>query len=888
MTEGRPLDPATRRYLLRTRAAMTERAGRDIRGLCLDPRWLLSSIITRPVGQVTEDLLRGDDPDLVRLGRLLERGAHLMGLSRSKTHLVNTLLLWLEAEPRFRPLFEGCVALLRRPYLRTLWRIDPSGTERTRTLRRHDAEVTSCVVSTDGKSLVTADEEGTVVIWDAGSGAFVGEADPHTLWENLGHSSDRPRSPSAWPGSNGKVSLLTEGDRLAVLTPPGLLGVWSLTGAPTPGYVIDTRVDGRHTAYLLSPGGQESFMTVSDEAFQLRSWVTGEVLLTMPRHEFSRKMAIDREGQIFVTEAESGLLDVWDLAAREHAARLRVAGSRVKIADFSVYGNLLVVGDFKGAARIWDWTRGTRLTTLTQVLGPPQIDRDAQVVRWLRRPGELAVTPIPFRRVRLAGTRAWIVSLWWTRSTFHRRYGSPVFVRLSEHMLATVINRTAPRGLSYIINHQVHVFDVRDGRALISDWGRERPINIIRGPQPDQLVVMTDTGVVETWDVASGATTFSRPAISAIGQAAASPDGSWLALPAGVDVHIVRPSEAQAPVYQEMADPIHVLADPGGRWLATFSDEPELEIWDPDTGQRKHYLTGKSNVGFRNRPRLRPFSPDGRWIGFTDLDDQILAYDAMSGRPLRGLRPVRPPAAGNASGNMVHAAAGPNGPIVVISYWGELTVWDVGAGRQLATPPSSRTTVVGDARGRWIAGIDADGQAFVWDVADGRLLSSPGPARTLVADPEGQWLYVLADHRLTVVDPYTNRRHVIRATDESRDDTAMSVTVSGDGGRCAFLRRDGGVEVLPRPGPDNPKPVLITRSRLTGLAGESHPLLSSTGRYLAVTGPIAGELELIDLGGGIPVQASVTLDGTIQDVTWLGSALAAVGEFGLRLVTLAR
>ncbi|MEU4540576.1 hypothetical protein AB0G15_37630 [Streptosporangium sp. NPDC023825] len=894
MTDDRsrpPMDEATRRFLLQTRAAMTERAGRDIRGLCLDPGWLLSSITTRPAGQVAEDLARGGDPQLVLLGRFIERGAHMVGEARSKAHRVNTMLAWLGSEPSLRPVVERCVTRLRRPYLLTLWSLGPSGDERVRTLQRHDAMVTTCAFGIEGESLATADQDGVVAIWDVATGAFVGETDPRRLWAERGHGEPpvphRERIVHISYGTPRVCLLPGTGNRLAVLTPEGLLGVWSLDGVPYPRYVLDTTLDGGTATFLLGRDDPETFLTRSGGAFRLRSWATGEVLLTMDLNGQMAATCLDEDDRLFAVEADQGLVDVWDLAERRHAARLRVGGERVQIARLAVDGALLFMTDYDDVGHVWDWTRGRRLTTVRGVFGLPQIDGRARTLRWLQHPGRLVVTPIRTGPAPMAGIGAWLASAGRDRSEDHDDYGSAVAVRLSEQVLATVITRRHLTGGSAVsFEHRVDMFDVRTGYPLTSGWGPDEVLGAAKGSGPDELVVVTTSGRVETWNLMTGGMRYSRTATGFSGAAATavSPDGSHVAVSAGGDVHLVRPSEAnaadQATAYPVIGHMLDVTADPGGRWLATLTDQIELDIWDPRTGRLRHRCSGTAPRVFRNARPFRAFSPDGRWIAVHDWDDSLLVWDAMSGWPLPGLP--------SQDADLVHVAAGPNGPVTVVRHRdGQLSAWDVATRRRIAVLPPS-TTVVGDVRGRWVAGIDADDRVFVWDLASARPLPSPGTAETVAADPAGRWLYVAGERTLTAIDPFTGGNRLLRTTDGTSDDAVVKVVPSDDGGRCAVVRGDGGIEILARPEDGSADGGLAARTRLAG----RKPMWrrSASGRLMAVADPAGGDLELIDLAAsaaGARAQASATLDGYIRGMAWLGDAAAAVvGDFGLQLVTL--
>src|SRR5262249_30456951 len=181
--------------------------------------------------------------------------------------------------------------------------------------------------------------------------------------------------------------------------------------------------------------------------------------------------------------------------------------------------------------------------------------------------------------------------------------------------------------------------------------------------------------------------------------------------------NLLRPGDQDeddaAAAYPLVGSLVDVISDPAGRWLATLTEQMELDIWDAATGRLNYRHRGTAPIEFRSSwDHLRAFSPDGRWIAVCDWDGTLLVWDASNGRPLHGL--------GLRQADLVFAAAGPNGPVVVFrEHSGTVTAWDVVTRRRLAVMPPARQ-VTGDVAGNWLGCLDEQGTAWLWYLATGQ------------------------------------------------------------------------------------------------------------------------------------------------------------------------
>jgi WD40 repeat protein len=188
----------------------------------------------------------------------------------------------------------------------------------------------------------------------------------------------------------------------------------------------------------------------------------------------------------------------------------------------------------------------------------------------------------------------------------------------------------------------------------------------------------------------------------------------------------------------------------GGRHDATGGS---VRVWDAATGRRlqsyEEHLAPVVDVRFR---------PDGRHVVSASVDATVRVWDATTGRVVAPPVVVRtPPPAANACG-----AIRPDGrEIAVGATDGTIRLWDMDTGRVRRTLTKHTGTVVGlayDRDGLRLASTSAlgpsrndarpGGELKLWDVASGRELATPrrgiGVFRRLAFSPDGHRL-VLAD-----------------------------------------------------------------------------------------------------------------------------------------------
>ncbi|MGK5682414.1 WD40 repeat domain-containing protein [Actinoplanes sp. URMC 104] len=825
------------------------------------------------MGEIVADLTLQPDPDLALLAQGVERCAHLLRDTSSRPHRVDTALASLCADPRTRSVAERCMRELGRVNLRLAWAVQPSTGSRSHTLQRHGERVVSCRFSADDRYLVSVDRGGVVILWDVASGASVAVLDSREAWADARRSAfPAARHPDVMRmqyGFEQTYTLVGGRDQLALVTSEGVLTVWSLADEIVPLYVSDTARDGYGSARFVFAVDRETFMSRSDDVLRLHSWESGTVLLTMPVDGGTARSAFNGANDRVAVEAQPGLIEIWDLAERRLAGRIDTGYTDDRYLDgLALDGNLLFVVDDEGFAALWDWPRGRRIGRFRGVFDQPQVDASTGILRWLSRPGELVVTD-----VRSGGTfraRGPVAEL----PADADDYGRATLIPLSDRMLATVMNRQSTNGGDAVAEeHRVDFFEPDSGRCLATGWGEGSVLLAVAGATPGQLLIATNHGEFETWDLAADDVGRIQTAAGARAiSAAVSGDRRTAAVTSSNDVLFTRLDGDRSKDRQQSARgligrPVTVLADPAGRWFATVTDQRYLDVWDPLMGLPQYACHGSADLQFESAPQFPAFSPDGRWIAVEDWDHSIIIWDPSTGRQLDRLGPQ--------DGTLVHAAATRSGPAVFRRYYrGDLVMWDVRTRRRVvALPPADK--LAGDVSGTWLATLDKDGTASVWSLADGRLQHAVKNASGMAADPTGRGLFVWDGGHV----------RVIRLPDGAVEGIATvpagvaTVLVNATGSRRVLVGRDGSIQLLlPESTPLNVR---------STLAGDEHVRwrLSPGGRLLGAVG-LNGKVEVIDLDRP-GTRASATAATHVAAAAFVAdTSFILTGDFGVQSMIL--
>ena len=271
-----------------------------------------------------------------------------------------------------------------------VWLYDPKDLKsEPRLLEGHTRDVLSVIFSPDGKTILSASQDGTVKIWDVATASLTRTV---AMWNNFAHEiGDAPRENEVWSiafssdvkllatgaydgkirlwnpmvgnqkstlqGHTRQVSTLTfnaEGTLLASNSVDGAIIVWDVA-AGSQRFSLKAQTSEQRPAF--SPDGKTLAVAYggADMPVQLYDTVSGNKTGELTGHTHVLSMEFIANG--LVTSSLDGKLQFWDAASGVSRLISDKSGWITNLA-FSSDGSLLAVSDWYGVLGLWDMVTG--------------------------------------------------------------------------------------------------------------------------------------------------------------------------------------------------------------------------------------------------------------------------------------------------------------------------------------------------------------------------------------------------------------------------------------------------------------------------------------------------------------------------------------------------
>jgi WD40 repeat protein len=660
--------------------------------------YLVKKTLLRRAAAVESDLARARaqasaDEALNLLHYLFTHMAHVLnGCGEEQDVVACTLYSRLQHVPMLEKPCQELVQALPVPRLEA-WHPLPDLIPSTvvRNWQGLPIAVNACAFSRDGKWLIAGYADGTVVIWDADSGAS-----KHVFQAHSAQVLVCTIAPSgAWfaTGSSDNTVRLWAWDR-----------VWD-NEKPTPAQML-----AGHAGWVRSCAinADENWLVTASDDGTLRTWdcKTGKCLKVIAAHAYSQATcAISPDGARLISTAADGALKVWDAISGE-LLHTEPHATDVNCCGFSPDGTMLVSGCDAGTSNVWDSETYALRFALKGIVG---------------RVNGCAFTPDSGRLVAASSSGAFQVwelggdkaDLIWTK-TAH-----------SSGVSCVAINPSGTTLVSASFDGQIKTWDIASRTSL----------SIFSAPPKASSSADSAFGKITlasiSYDHADEGqlSSISTCAFNSAGTSVltGSTDGA-------LTMWSAKTGRREMLFKDEGYDDVRAVAfDPHDRWIVGLSAVGVLKVWRSDTGERLHMLQAHDGV-----VGSCVVTRSGSLLATASGDKTVKIWDTATWRLRETLKH---------DGWATDCCFDPTDAWIVtcsddksIKIW-DTTTWSII--RELETPPDAVLASNVSSDGKWISGALSNGLVWIWDSKTGKRRHTLEPGGVLTDatfGPDAKWL----------------------------------------------------------------------------------------------------------------------------------------------------
>jgi WD40 repeat protein len=562
----------------------------------------------------------------------------------------------------------------------------------------HPSQVWSVSYSPDGKTLASGSADGTVKLWDVGTGKEL-----KTL---KGHQ-----------GAVISVSYSPDGKTLASAS-YDTVKLWDVVT----GKELKTLNQYWVNSVSFSPDGKTLASGSRDKTVKLWDVGTGKELKTLNGHQdVVISVSYSPDGKTLASGSVDKTVKLWDVGTGKELKTLNDQ-SQVYAVSFSPDGKTLASAGFDKMVKLWDLGTGKELNTLKGH------QSDVRSVSF-SPDGKTLASASADRTMKLwdVGTGKELNTLKGHQDSVNSVSFSPDGKTLASASLDKavriweVINSKEPPISQPLRGHEGQV------------WA------VAFSPDRNQIVSGGPDRTLRIWDGNTGkAIRTLQGHTDAVRALAYSPDGKYIV--SGSYDKTLRLWDADKGkairTLQGHTDMVFSVAfSPDGKRIVSSSADKTLRIWDAETGKAIATLPGHTDLVFSVA-----FSPDGKRIVSGSFDKTLRIWDAETGKAIRTLP-------GHIDWVLPVAFSPPDGKRIVSGSADKtLRLWDAETGKVIATLQGHTDKVESVAfspDGKRIVSGSYDNTLRIWDAETGKAIGKPlkghtGEVASVAFSPDGK------------------------------------------------------------------------------------------------------------------------------------------------------
>jgi WD40 repeat protein/GTPase SAR1 family protein len=509
----------------------------------------------------------------------------------------------------------------------------------------HNSSILDCVFSPDGKNFLSSDKDGTLKLWDAGSGKEV----------------------RTFPGHNKPArgcAFSPDGTRILSAYEDRILKMWDVDSGKEIRSFSGHKGSVNHCAF--SPDGKQILSASGDHTLKLWDAGSGKEIRSFSGHKGPvNNCAFSPDGTKIISASYDHTLKLWDVGSGKETRTFSGHKGSVMGCAFSPDGTQIISTSHDNTLKLWEVGSAREISTFPGHEGPVSgcafspdgtrilsASHDNTLKLWEVESGK-ELNNFPGHRDYVNscafspdGTKILSASEDNTLKFWDAVKGKEVFV-FSRHINDVDSCAFSPDGAFLISSSRdatLKLWDAVSGKEIRTLSGHKGPVKSCAfSPDGTRILSASEDKTLKLWEFASGKEirTFPGHKGSIIG-CAFSPDGSHILSASSDKTLKLWEIESGKEIrtffgYREKENPFGHKRDVNscvfsldGTLLISTSDDQKLKLWDVESG--KGILTFSGHKAPVNNCVL---SPDGTCIVSASNDNTLKLWEMKSGKEMR-------------------------------------------------------------------------------------------------------------------------------------------------------------------------------------------------------------------------------------------------------------